>query len=51
MFIGKGGAAIARLERETAAKLALRDGKVKLSKFEVGSVTKHYLITTSASYV
>jgi len=28
MFIGKGGAAISKLERETAARIALRDGKV-----------------------
>ena len=28
MFIGKGGAAIGKLERETAASIALRDGKV-----------------------
>jgi hypothetical protein len=29
MFIGKGGVSIAKLERETASKIALREGKVR----------------------
>ena len=31
MFIGKGGVSIAKLERETASKIALREGKVLAS--------------------